>query len=67
MKRARNTAAARRYRDRKTQRLQQLEKRNRQLVEKVQELETDRDRWKEIAIAHSSSQDGALDSKTLSL
>ena len=54
VKRERNKIAARRHRERRAFRLQQLE-------EEVQKLKADCDRWKEIAMAHSCSQDEVLD------
>jgi general control protein GCN4 len=45
MKRARNTLAARKSRERKAQRLDELE-------EKIMKLEAERDHWKKIALEH---------------
>lgn len=47
MKRARNTLAARKSRERKAQRLEDLE-------EKIAKLEQERDHWKKIALSQSS-------------
>ncbi|KAF4461936.1 Cross-pathway control 1 [Fusarium albosuccineum] len=49
MKRARNTLAARKSRERKAQRLEDLE-------EKIAKLEAERDHWKRIALAQSGAQ-----------
>ncbi|KAK3303364.1 uncharacterized protein B0T15DRAFT_272187 [Chaetomium strumarium] len=49
VKRARNTLAARKSRERKAQRLQELE-------EKIVELTADRDHWKRIALAHGAKE-----------
>lgn len=46
MKRARNTLAARKSRERKAQRFEDLE-------EKIRSLEAERDHWKKIALGHS--------------
>ncbi|KAJ4421363.1 General control protein [Neurospora sp. IMI 360204] len=48
MKRARNTLAARKSRERKAQRLDELEA-------KIEELIAERDRWKNLALAHGAS------------
>lgn len=48
MKRARNTLAARKSRERKAQRLEELEA-------KIEELIAERDRWKNLALAHGAS------------
>ncbi|KAA8633463.1 hypothetical protein SMACR_00637 [Sordaria macrospora] len=48
MKRARNTLAARKSRERKAQRLEELEA-------KIEELMAERDRWKNLALAHGAS------------
>ena len=49
MKRARNTLAARKSRERKAQRLEDLE-------EQIAKLEAERDHWKNIALAQSGAQ-----------
>ncbi|CAM1506484.1 Fc.00g061250.m01.CDS01 [Cosmosporella sp. VM-42] len=49
MKRARNTLAARKSRERKAQRFEELE-------ERIAKLEAERDHWKEIALAQAGSQ-----------
>jgi len=48
MKRARNTLAARKSRERKAIRFEELE-------ERIAKLEAERDHWKEIALAHSGA------------
>lgn len=48
MKRARNTLAARKSRERKAIKFEELE-------EKIRKLEADRDHWKQVAIAHGAS------------
>ncbi|KAK1779652.1 hypothetical protein QBC45DRAFT_432306 [Copromyces sp. CBS 386.78] len=50
MKRARNTLAARKSRERKAQRLEELEA-------KIEELIAERDRWKNLALAHGASKE----------
>lgn len=49
MKRARNTLAARKSRERKAIKFEELE-------EKIRKLEADRDHWKQVAIAHGATQ-----------
>jgi hypothetical protein len=49
MKRARNTLAARKSRERKAMKFEELE-------EKIRKLEADRDHWKQVAIAHGATQ-----------
>ncbi|KHN99075.1 cross-pathway control 1 [Metarhizium album ARSEF 1941] len=49
MKRARNTLAARKSRERKAQRLEELE-------DRIAKLEAERDHWKEIALSQSGPQ-----------
>lgn len=49
MKRARNTLAARKSRERKAVKFEELE-------EKIRKLEADRDHWKQVAIAHGATQ-----------
>lgn len=49
MKRARNTLAARKSRERKAQRFEELE-------ERIAKLEEERDHWKKIALAQSGAQ-----------
>ncbi|PHH88155.1 hypothetical protein CDD83_7892 [Cordyceps sp. RAO-2017] len=49
MKRARNTLAARKSRERKAQRLEELE-------ERIAKLEAERDHWKSIALSQSGAQ-----------
>ncbi|KAH8774641.1 hypothetical protein F5883DRAFT_659675 [Diaporthe sp. PMI_573] len=49
MKRARNTLAARKSRERKAIKFDELE-------EKIRKLEADRDHWKQVAIAHGATQ-----------
>ncbi|KAL2140354.1 hypothetical protein VTI28DRAFT_3883 [Corynascus sepedonium] len=49
MKRARNTLAARKSRERKAQRLEELE-------EKIAKLTAERDHWKNIALAHGAKE-----------
>jgi len=49
MKRARNTLAARKSRERKAVKFEELE-------EKIRKLEADRDHWKQVAIAHGAQQ-----------
>jgi hypothetical protein len=49
MKRARNTLAARKSRERKAQRLEDLEA-------KIARLEAERDHWKQLALAQSGAQ-----------
>jgi len=51
MKRARNTLAARKSRQRKMQRFDELE-------EKIAKLESERDHWKEIALRRNGGQSG---------
>lgn len=48
MKRARNTLAARKSRERKAIKFEELE-------EKIRKLEADRDHWKQVAIAHGAT------------
>jgi hypothetical protein len=49
MKRARNTLAARKSRERKAQRLEELE-------EKIMKLTAERDHWKNVALAHGAKE-----------
>ncbi|KAI3392263.1 hypothetical protein diail_5951 [Diaporthe ilicicola] len=49
MKRARNTLAARKSRERKAVKFEELE-------EKIRKLEADRDHWKQLALAHGATQ-----------
>ncbi|KKY31031.1 putative bzip transcription factor [Diaporthe ampelina] len=49
MKRARNTLAARKSRERKAVKFEELE-------EKIRKLEADRDHWKQVALAHGATQ-----------
>lgn len=49
MKRARNTLAARKSRERKAQRLDELE-------EKISKLTAERDHWKNLALAHGAKE-----------
>jgi hypothetical protein len=49
MKRARNTLAARKCRERRATRFEELE-------EKIRKLEANRDHWKQVAIAHGATQ-----------
>ena len=49
MKRARNTLAARKSRERKAQRFEELE-------ERIAKLEAERDHWKTIALSKSGAQ-----------
>jgi hypothetical protein len=49
VKRARNTLAARKCRERKATKFEELE-------EKIRKLEADRDHWKQVAIAHGATK-----------
>jgi hypothetical protein len=49
MKRARNTLAARKSRERKAQRLEELE-------EKIEKLKAERDHWKTVALQHGAKE-----------